>query len=52
LWTAHLLRPEQVAGLEDTGPPPDIFTLGTAVMYQVFCDDGILAYARRFTDPT
>ncbi len=64
-WELHALRirdecggpvrvvgPEQVKPLEDSGPLPEIYTLGSAVMYQAVYDEhGILAAARRFTDP-
>ncbi|MFV2110479.1 DUF6879 family protein [Micromonospora sp. LOL_015] len=64
-WELHLLRlrhdyggltnvvgPEQVAPYENGGPLPEIYTLGLDVMYEAVYDDtGVLAAARRFTDP-
>jgi hypothetical protein len=64
-WELHVLRvreqcgsgirvmgPEQVAHLEAAGPLPEIYTLGTEVMYEAIYDGrGILEGARRYTDP-
>ena len=45
------VTPEQVARLEATGPLPEIFTLGTEIMYEGIYDEcGILEAARKFTD--
>ena len=63
-WELHALRlreqcgakirivgPEHVAPLETSGPLPEIYTLGTAVMYEAIYDErGILEAARRYTD--
>ncbi|MEV5410862.1 DUF6879 family protein [Thermopolyspora sp. NPDC052614] len=41
----------EVAPYEKRGPLPEIYTLGTAVMYEaVYDEDGVLAAANRFTD--
>ncbi|GGM24594.1 DUF6879 family protein [Micromonospora yangpuensis] len=64
-WELHVLRlrheyggltrvigPDQVASAETAGPVPEIYTLGTEVMYEAVYDaDGILAAARRWEDP-
>jgi len=65
-WELHLLRlrheyggltsvvgPERVAPYEAQGTPlPEIYTLGLDVMYEAVYDDtGVLAAARRYTDP-
>lgn len=63
-WELHLLRMRdeyggavrvvdggQVAAFEQDAPLPEIYTLGTTVMYQaVYDDDGVLEHARRFVD--
>lgn len=63
-WELHALRlrercgagvrvvgPEQVAPLEASGQLPEIYTLGTDVMYEAIYDErGILEAARRWTD--
>lgn len=48
----RVLPPEQVAHLETDGPLPEVFTLGTEVMYEPIYDEhGTLDGARRYTDP-
>lgn len=63
-WELHVLRlrhehggltsvvtVDQVSHLEHDGPLPEIYTLGTEVMYEaVYGPDGELAAANRFTD--
>jgi hypothetical protein len=63
-WELHALRvrdqcggsvrvvgPADVAALEATGMLPEIYTLGSAVMYEAVYDErGVLEHARRFTD--
>lgn len=63
-WELHVLRlrhkyggltrvvgPERVAPYETAEPLPEIYTLGTAVMYEAIYDaDGVLAAANRWTD--
>lgn len=47
----RVVRPDQVASLEASGPVPEIYTLGHAVMYQAIYDEtGTLEAARKFTD--
>jgi hypothetical protein len=49
----RILRDTAVAGLEDQGPLPDIYTMDSTVMYQAVYDDhGVLEYALRYTDPS
>ncbi|MBP2472563.1 hypothetical protein JOF53_001435 [Crossiella equi] len=62
-WELHVLRlrvacganarvvgPEQVRALERDGPLPEVFTLGTRVLYQARYDEhGVLAGGRRRT---
>jgi hypothetical protein len=64
-WELHVLRvreqcgsgvrvvgPEQVAAYEASGPLPEVYTLGTAVMYEAIYDSsGVLQGARRYIDP-
>ncbi|MEU1607165.1 DUF6879 family protein [Micromonospora matsumotoense] len=64
-WELHVLRlrheyggltrvvdPTRIAGAEATGVLPEIYTLGTEVMYEAVYDaDGVLAAARRWRDP-
>lgn len=46
----RILHASAVAGLEDQGPLPDIYTMDTNVMYQaVYDQQGVLAYALRYT---
>jgi hypothetical protein len=48
----RVVGPERVKRLETSGPLPEIYTLGSAVMYEAVYDErGILQAARRFTDP-
>jgi len=63
-WELHLLRirhecggpvrvvePEQVKELEENGPLPEIYTLGTKVMYQaVYDNEGALEAAIRYNN--
>ncbi|MCD0447667.1 hypothetical protein LO762_00420 [Actinocorallia sp. API 0066] len=63
-WELHLLamrhakggltsvvHASDVAEFEKSGPLPEIYTLGTDVMYEaVYNDDGVLEAANRFTD--
>lgn len=47
----HVVDGGQVAEFEQRAPLPEIYTLGTTVMYQaVYDDDGVLECARRFLD--
>lgn len=47
----RVLGPQRVAHLEVSGPLPEIYTLGSAIMYEAVYDErGILAAARRYTD--
>jgi hypothetical protein len=49
--TVHVVGPDQIAEFEHDAPLPEIYTLGSAVMYQaVYDDDGVLESARRFVD--
>jgi hypothetical protein len=42
---------DQIAEFEHDAPLPEIYTLGSAVMYEaVYDDDGVLESVRRFTD--
>ncbi|MEV0005390.1 DUF6879 family protein [Micromonospora sp. NPDC050980] len=64
-WELHVLRlrheyggltrvvgVDAVATAEPRGPLPEIYTLGTEVMYEAVYDaDGVLASARRWRDP-
>ncbi|WP_444947432.1 DUF6879 family protein [Micromonospora ureilytica] len=64
-WELHVLRlrheyggltrvvgPDTVAAAESGGQVPEIYTLGTEVMYEAVYDaDGVLASARRWRDP-
>lgn len=48
----RVLTADQVTRFEDTGPLPEIYTLGAQVMYEAVYDDrGVLESARKFTDP-
>lgn len=47
----RVIRPQQVAALEEDGPVPEINVVGTAVMYTMSYADGALDGAWRFTDP-
>ncbi|MDF5753640.1 DUF6879 family protein [Spongiactinospora sp. TRM90649] len=63
-WELHALRvrdqcggsvrivgPDQIAQFEDDSLLPEIYTLGSAVMYEaVYDDDGVLESVRRFID--
>jgi Family of unknown function (DUF6879) len=47
----HVVGPDQVASFEEGGPLPEIYTLGTEVMYEaVYDEDGVLAAANRSFD--
>lgn len=47
----RVVGPERVAPLEASGPLPEIYTLGEAVMYEAVYDEtGTLEAARKFTD--
>jgi hypothetical protein len=47
----RILLDSQVAGLEDEGPLPEIYTMDTAVMYEAVYDGhGVLECALRYTD--
>ncbi|MBT8225394.1 MAG: hypothetical protein KJO75_07820 [Dactylosporangium sp.] len=49
--TVRIITGDQVADYEREAPLPEIFTLGTSVMYQAFYDDDrVLAAVRRFVD--
>ena len=49
--TVRIVNGDQVADFEREAPLPEIYTLGTTVMYQaVYDDDGVLESARRFVD--
>lgn len=49
--SVHIVGPQQVAEFEHHAALPEIYTLGTAVMYQAIYDDtGVLESAIRFTD--
>ncbi|WP_434740269.1 DUF6879 family protein [Micromonospora sp. SH-82] len=64
-WELHVLRlrheyggltrvidSDQVAFVETAGPVPEVYTLGTEVMYEAVYDtDGVLETARRWEDP-
>ncbi|MGN9768425.1 DUF6879 family protein [Micromonospora sp. SD12] len=64
-WELHVLRlrhvyggltrvvgPDRIAGAEMDGPLPEIYTLGTDVMYEAVYDaNGVLEAARRWRDP-
>jgi len=48
----RIVRPEQVAPWEPSGPVPEICTLGSAVLYEAVYDpDGVLESAIRYDDP-
>lgn len=50
--TVHVIGADQVAQFEDDDPLPEIYTLGSQVMYQaVYDEQGILESARKFVDP-
>ncbi|WP_369033236.1 DUF6879 family protein [Streptomyces adonidis] len=50
--TVHVIRADQVTQFEDDGPLPEIYTLGSHVMYQaVYDEQGILESVRKFVDP-
>ncbi|GGK86402.1 DUF6879 family protein [Mangrovihabitans endophyticus] len=49
--SVHIVGPQQVAEFEHLSALPEIYTLGTSVMYQAIYDDtGVLESVRRFTD--
>lgn len=49
--TVRIVTGDQIADYEFDAPLPEIFTLGTTLMYQAFYDDdGVLASVRRFVD--
>ncbi|MCO1593853.1 hypothetical protein M8C17_01585 [Micromonospora sp. RHAY321] len=64
-WELHVLRqrheyggltrvvtPDQVVAAEVDGPLPEIYTLGTDIMYEAVYDaDGVLEAARRWRNP-
>jgi hypothetical protein len=46
----RILQDVDVAGLEDEGPLPDIYTMDRQVMYQaIYDDDGVLEHALKYT---
>lgn len=48
----RVLAAGHVAAYEDDGPLPEIYTVGSQVLYQALYDDaGALAGGRKFTDP-
>jgi len=48
----RIVRSGEVARLEQHGLLPEIYTLGTRIMYQALYDDlGVLHAVRRYTDP-
>lgn len=48
----RVLPASDVAGLEDRGPLPEIYTMDTTVMYEAVYDaNGVLEAANRYTDP-
>ncbi|MEE4424255.1 MULTISPECIES: DUF6879 family protein [Streptomyces] len=48
----RIVRADQVSQFESEAPLPEIYTLGSHVMYQaVYDDQGILESARKFVDP-
>lgn len=48
----HVVGADAVAAAESDGRVPEIYTLGTEVMYEaVYDSDGVLASARRWRDP-
>ena len=48
----RVLLDSQVAGLEDQGPLPEIYTMDAVVMYEAVYDgNGVLESALRYTDP-
>jgi hypothetical protein len=49
--TVRIVTGGQAADFEHTAPLPEIYTLGTTVMYQaVYDDEGVLESARRYVD--
>ncbi|WP_046471136.1 DUF6879 family protein [Allosalinactinospora lopnorensis] len=49
----RVVEAPRIAALEEQGPLPEIYTLGTDVMYEAVYDrDGVLEAANRFTDRT
>ncbi len=49
--SVRIVAPDQVAGFEHDAPLPEIYTLGSAVMYEaVYDNDGVLESVRRFVD--
>ncbi|MEV7581905.1 DUF6879 family protein [Streptomyces erythrochromogenes] len=49
--TIHVIAADQVAQYESDGPLPEIYTLGSQVMYQAVYDDrGVLESVRKFVD--
>jgi hypothetical protein len=50
--TVHVINADKVTRYEDDGPLPEIYTLGSQVMYQaVYDEQGVLESARKFVDP-
>jgi len=50
--TIRVIGADQVARFENDGPLPEIYTLGSQVMYQaVYDEQGVLESARKFVDP-
>jgi hypothetical protein len=48
----RVIGADKVARYEDDGPLPEIYTLGSQVMYEaVYDEQGVLEAARKFTDP-
>jgi hypothetical protein len=49
--TVHVIAADRVTRYESDGPLPEIYTLGSQVMYQaVYDDQGVLESARKFVD--
>ncbi|MER7279635.1 DUF6879 family protein [Dactylosporangium sp. NPDC000244] len=49
--SVRVIGPDQVAAFERDAPLPELYTLGSTVMYQaVYDDDDVLESVRRFTD--
>ncbi|GAA3929970.1 hypothetical protein GCM10023085_09170 [Actinomadura viridis] len=47
----RVLKLEEISGLEEHGPLPEIYTMDDRVMYEAIYDEnGVLENARRFTD--
>lgn len=49
--SVHIVRPDQITQFETSEPLPEIYTLGTNVMYEaVYDDDGVLDSVVRYLD--